>query len=323
MSLSLSPPRVLGASVLRMLALLCLLLPGPIQAFAADGWVVVDVLGGARELNTAAGAESARPLRQGDQVQPGHTVVTDPGGRLVLRLGGDVITFKGGSHAQLPVAAATATTRILQKFGDLIFRISARSSGRFQVETPLMVAAVKGTVFAVHVGPEGARVSVMEGAVEIRALRSDQLLVVAAGQSVDVVSPIQPALSLREIDPHDRAELAAPAQNPAQNAPLALQSRTQADAKRISPSGGQGAPTARSARGEGAEEGAAAALASAVVRATAVRAPAFLVTVATIAVGVAAVGAVIGLYLRFRQWYRQRRRSLARSGAADGRGDGR
>lgn len=59
---------------------------------------------------------------------------------------------------------------------------------RFEVRTPAAVCAVRGTDFEVTETPEGTQVFVIEGSVELRALNSDQTLLLQAGH-VAHVSP--------------------------------------------------------------------------------------------------------------------------------------
>ncbi len=108
--------------------------------------------------------------------------------------GEDVIVVYGDSAIALP-REDRGITRILQRFGRSLFQVGKRSSGAFQVETPLLITGVKGTEFAVTVSGDGGSVTVLEGIVETRVARSSAVVLLEAGESVDVASPIQPSLS--------------------------------------------------------------------------------------------------------------------------------
>jgi hypothetical protein len=75
-----------------------------------------------------------------------------------------------------------ATTRVLQRVGRIEFQVEKRDVRYFSVETPSLVAAVKGTRFTVVVGAGRSDVGVSGGLVGVTDLATGQSADVAAGQ---------------------------------------------------------------------------------------------------------------------------------------------
>ncbi|MCZ6466520.1 MAG: FecR domain-containing protein, partial [Alphaproteobacteria bacterium] len=78
--------------------------------------------------------------------------------------------------------------RVFQSLGTLLYRIKERAAGMaaFEVETPYLVALVKGTVFAVNASAEEASVQLREGVVRVQATRGGKGITLAAGQTARV-----------------------------------------------------------------------------------------------------------------------------------------
>jgi hypothetical protein len=63
-------------------------------------------------------------------------------------------------------------TRVLQNMGSVLFQVDHRQSPHFSVETPLLAAIVKGTIFEVTVGANDTLVSVTDGLVQVQSTAS-------------------------------------------------------------------------------------------------------------------------------------------------------
>ena len=92
-------------------------------------------------------------------------IVTGLDGRALLDRAGDRIEITPGTRLQLEPQATT--TSVLQRAGRVIYDIVTGGKPRFDVQTPFLVAGVKGTVFSVTVTTNGASVSVSEGVVGV------------------------------------------------------------------------------------------------------------------------------------------------------------
>jgi hypothetical protein len=77
-------------------------------------------------------------------------------------------------------------TTILQMSGSILVEADKKDSNHFEVETPYLVAVVKGTQFRVTVDRQSSHVDVMSGGVEVTDLRSGQFALVKPGQSAKI-----------------------------------------------------------------------------------------------------------------------------------------
>lgn len=144
---------------------------GPWHLAAVDGEVTLD--GRAVTVPGVALATGAVLRTGGD----GTAVLTRPG---------DSITLFANSSMAIPAEGASAEPGILQTLGRLLFRMESRESRDFEVHTPYLAAAVKGTTFTVEVAAGNADVSVEEGSVLVVANRSGFAAYVGAGQRASV-----------------------------------------------------------------------------------------------------------------------------------------
>lgn len=139
---------------------------------------VVDVVAGEAEVLLRGGGEPV-PAEAGRLVRAGDVVRTGPDGCVHLRwvrwAGG--MRIKIGPEARFKVVRAVRNrsteaeeSRLRVDRGKIWVRLRKALTGRskFEVETPTVVAAVRGTVFSVAVAENGAtEVEVLEGQVEV------------------------------------------------------------------------------------------------------------------------------------------------------------
>jgi len=86
----------------------------------------------------------------------------------------------------------------LQSAGSALYNIQGRHGRPMSVETPYLVSVVKGTVFTISVEDGAARVTLMEGSLEVSApgvnqhvlLKANQSIRHGAGESSLVISPV-------------------------------------------------------------------------------------------------------------------------------------
>lgn len=142
--------------------------PGPSPGGAA-AWKAVAATGRV-ESRPAAASDLWSSLRRGDLVAPESSVRTFKRSRTTLASGGDVILVDPASEIVLPAVAPGSPTVIRQGSGNALYRIDPTAQRSVRVETPWLVAGVKGTVFSVVVSEAYASVSVASGRVAVRCL---------------------------------------------------------------------------------------------------------------------------------------------------------
>lgn len=146
-------------------------------------WTVVFVEGAAK-LITGGGAAEA--LVAGQPVTGGVAIATSEDGRVVVARRGDSITVLPNSRMTIPPHSGEEGSGVLQSLGRLLFRMESRESRDFEVKTPHLAAAIKGTIFTVDVDADESAVSVSEGVVLVTANASGDSVHVGAGQRVRV-----------------------------------------------------------------------------------------------------------------------------------------
>jgi len=99
----------------------------------------------------------------------------------------DITIFQSSGEASYRVRTRRQPTDgLLSRVGRL-FLVGARPTGRFDVYTPHLVAAVKGTAFRVSVDEERASVSVTEGVVSVSDVRDGRTAEVRGGKTATAV----------------------------------------------------------------------------------------------------------------------------------------
>ena len=150
-----------------LIGLTPLLLAMSSSAMAAPAWKVSEVSGDVRVV------ENGRPRAalRGALLASGATIVTGQSARAVIVRGGEFVVVSPNSR--LRIAEPAQQQGIIQavvEFGTSLFRIERKATPHFGVQTPYLAAVVKGTVFTVTVGGQGATVQVTEGAVQVSTL---------------------------------------------------------------------------------------------------------------------------------------------------------
>lgn len=158
------------------------------RAAAADGtaaWSVASVSGKAQLRATA---QAWQPLAKGQKVAVGQPIRTGDDGRVLLSRGDESVTIAPNSSFEMKPAADGMLTTIFQKVGTLMFRVHKMPNRHFEVKTPYLVAAVKGTHFTVSVDSSGGAVHVTEGLVQVADLNGADKVLVRPGITASVSS---------------------------------------------------------------------------------------------------------------------------------------
>jgi hypothetical protein len=170
------------------------------QASAADAspqlraWVVGELRGAAFSRPGAAfsrpgAADDAQwqPLQTGARIAPGSVVRTDASGSMELKNGIDTIRLSPASEIELPAGQnGDPVTRVIHWIGTAFFHIGKRPGPQFEVDTPYIVAIVKGTKFTTAVSEAGASIKVSEGIVGVSATSGGSSIDVTAGEGASV-----------------------------------------------------------------------------------------------------------------------------------------
>ena len=128
-------------------------------------------------------------------LKPGDSIRTGRNGRVLLVRGEETILVSPNSVIGLPQESEEKSTTIIQQAGSILLEVEKRNVKHFEVETPYLVAAVKGTQFRVSVNRDDAKVEVVRGEVEVADVKSGRYALVLPGQSA-TVSPRLGGLSL-------------------------------------------------------------------------------------------------------------------------------
>jgi hypothetical protein len=177
------------AVVAALLLLLCAFASFP-PAWAGEGpWIVAELTGSAFSRPGDAANAPWQALRRGAPVGYGSVVRTDASGQLVLANGVDRIRMGANSELELPaVVGADGVTRVIHWIGTVVFQVGKRPTPQFEVDTPYLVAIVKGTRFTTTVSAAGASVDVDEGVVGVATRAGGDATDLAAGQAASVSS---------------------------------------------------------------------------------------------------------------------------------------
>jgi len=175
--------------------------PNPLRLKPGSVIVVPDELlrkkpGGARVVHVSGGVRyttrsgSTGALERDMRLIDGDRLSTDAGGFATLEMAdGSVVRVAGDSELRLErlkysLTKKRADTSLTLDKGRVESRVSPQrpTGSRFQVDTPLMAAGVRGTEFGVSMREGSAATSdVLEGEVELRVARSGSTARVAAG----------------------------------------------------------------------------------------------------------------------------------------------
>ena len=181
--------RRVAAVGLVVLALI-LALPRPLMADGSSGWTLVQAEGDV-QIQPVGGGWS--PVALSSAVRAGSVLRTGENGRAMLESDGDRIFVSPNSRLELPAGEPSgAATHVRQSLGTMLYDIFTRydfatpAAERFRVDTPYLAAVIKGTVFTVTVGVEGAAVRVIKGVVQVTSADGAHGAMVYPGETATV-----------------------------------------------------------------------------------------------------------------------------------------
>lgn len=125
------------------------------------------------------------PLKRGDVVADDRYIRTLASGRVHFTNGSEAIDVGPKTQIRILDRAEKKTfTTVKQDYGRVGVVADVEKVKHFAVDTPLLVAVVKGTKFTVVSGPRGASVSVIRGLVGVTDRKSGQVVNLPAGQQL-------------------------------------------------------------------------------------------------------------------------------------------
>lgn len=127
----------------------------------------------------------------------GTTVTTGAASHAKLENGLQSIDVGANSRMTIAADSNDGMTRILQGLGTILFQVDHREAQHFTVETPLLAAVVKGTIFTVTSMSDRDQVHVASGLVEVHALKSNMMRDVASGETASIMHASPGTLAIR------------------------------------------------------------------------------------------------------------------------------
>ena len=148
--------------------LLAILLPLLAVASPAPDDIVIVAAKGDVQVTSGGATQGARV---GSTLDLPAAIRTGADGSIDLRQGETTIGIGPDSQLDFPAPAAGvgAIDRVVQPGGNAYYSVGPRGKNRLRVETPYLVAVIKGTQFNVAVTPDSSTISLHEGRLEVLA----------------------------------------------------------------------------------------------------------------------------------------------------------
>ena len=161
----------------------------------------------------AAAGDHPIAIRSGDTLQPPISLKVGADGAIELQQGLTTISATANSDLDIPKSTDPAETleKLVQSHGNVYYSVAKRPSHKLNVETPFLVAVIKGTKFNVSASDASSTVSLLEGNIEIHGGVGD-VLDLKAGQmavrsnerpAVQVIQMTTGAFLRNPTAPHD------------------------------------------------------------------------------------------------------------------------
>jgi ferric-dicitrate binding protein FerR (iron transport regulator) len=129
-------------------------------------------------------AGSSTPVQLDSTVGLPARIVTGDDGMLSLTQAGTNITIAADSDVEIPAEASDGQliARLVQRRGNVFYDVAHREVGTLRVETPFLVAVIKGTQFNVAVQDASSTISLFQGRLDIRTPDGSDSVLINAGQ---------------------------------------------------------------------------------------------------------------------------------------------
>jgi hypothetical protein len=148
---------------------------------ADDSRISVTAVAGDVDVTMAGRAATVEP--DSTVLLPAR-VVTGGDGAVGLTQAGTNINVSNDTDIEIPaeVADGNLIARLVQHRGNVFYDVAPRDVGKLRVETPLLVAVIKGTQFNVAVQQDSTTISLFEGRLEIRTPDGSDVVELNAGE---------------------------------------------------------------------------------------------------------------------------------------------
>jgi hypothetical protein len=150
----------------------------------ADDWTANKLRGTVLVSADDQGNGPWQHLKRGDVVSDARAVRTLGSGNVEFTRGAETIAFGPNSQGEIVDRTGKLYTTVVQQFGAVAIEAEARQVQHFAVQTPFLVAVVKGTIFSVVTDKHASRVSVSRGLVAVTDVATHKTTMVPAGQQV-------------------------------------------------------------------------------------------------------------------------------------------
>src|ERR1044071_8910852 len=111
-------------------------------------------------------------------------IVTGDDGTIGLEQAKTTIAVPPNTDVEIPAEAVDGNliARLVQHRGNVFYDVAHRGLGKLRVETPYLVAVIKGTQFNVAVQDESTTISLFQGRLEIRTPDGGDAIELNAGE---------------------------------------------------------------------------------------------------------------------------------------------
>ena len=166
-----------------VMAALLLAALGMVRPALADDWTA-SKLRGLVFVNDLAGDNKWVPLARGEVIADTRYVRTMTSGHLELTRGTETIELDPNTQLRILDRNGQHFTTVMQDYGQVTIAADVENVKHFAIETPYLVAVVKGTQFTVTSDDHGSIVKVKRGLVGVTDKLSHKRVDVPAGQQL-------------------------------------------------------------------------------------------------------------------------------------------
>jgi len=173
--------RHLVSRLMRLSMTLAVVCAAPAAHALDTGDIVITSVKGEVHV-TVSGAE--RALRAGALLELPATVRTGSDGAIELKQGATTVGVGPDTLLEFPALASPGGSidRIAQPRGNAFYSIGKRAGHKLRIETPYLVAVVKGTQFNVVAQDGATTISLFEGLLEVRSSDDNGVIDLHAGE---------------------------------------------------------------------------------------------------------------------------------------------
>lgn len=154
---------------------------------AADNteqWTAIDIVGSPRY---SVEDRQWITMEPGIVLPAGAVVETTDRERVVLLRSGDSMTIYPNSRIRVKPQQGLLTS-VMQYLGEVLFQVERIDNRRFEVNTPYMIAGVKGTTFGITVATNAANAYLLDGRLTVTGARSGMHTELTPGLHAQVAS---------------------------------------------------------------------------------------------------------------------------------------